>query len=120
MFGTSFCDGLSDGDYQHYNFDFGDPRCTFVSCSNKRVIIHACPTGTRTAISHQMAQPVLLDGAPYRPSLVPLSGTKFELPNTVHQAVCTFFDVLSECASAAPYNFDNVKMDSVKIFETED
>ena len=34
------CLSLPDGNYFHRNLDFGDPRCTFLMCSNHRTIVH--------------------------------------------------------------------------------
>ncbi len=47
---SDFCMKRLDGNHHHYTLDYGDPRCTFIVCSNQRTIVQSCPQGTRTPV----------------------------------------------------------------------
>ena len=48
---STICQGRPNGAFPHNDPDLGDPRCTFVVCSNARPVIQGCPRGTRTTFN---------------------------------------------------------------------
>ena len=47
--GSTLCRERPDGNYGHNVLDLGDPRCTFLMCSNYHTVVQSCPMGSRTS-----------------------------------------------------------------------